>query len=251
MYHVSTEEIFKDGQIVFKDGDSGDWVYVIYSGAVEIFKTVGGESVILEILKPGDIFGEMAYIARIPRTASARAVGETTLGVIDRNFLDKEYNRLSGAFRMILKTLVLRLEKATESAAQSKWHRESPRVPKVLALKFKSQEAFRTAFSEDMSADGIFIKTAKPLPKGERFTLKLHLPETSEPLKIDCQVRWTRTETQDLAKQPPGMGAEFIDITPADQQKLKTELSQVDPHTRQNVQAKSINQGTSGSRHDI
>jgi len=229
MFHVSAEETFQDGQIIFKDGDSGDWVYVVYSGLVEIFKTVGGESVVIEILKPGDILGEMSYIARIPRTASARAVGETTLGVIDRNFLDKEFNRLSGGFQMILKTLVLRLEKATENTAQSKWHRESPRVPKVLALRFKSQEAFSTAFSEDMSAGGIFIKTSKPLPKGDRFVLKLHLPEDSEPLKIGCQVRWIRTETKDIAKRPPGMGAEFIDITPADQQKLKSELIKVEP----------------------
>ena len=232
MYHVSAEETFQDGQIIFKDGDSGDWVYVIYSGRVEIIKTVGGESVVVEVLKTGDIFGEMAYLARIPRTATGRAVGETTLGVIDRSFLDNELNRLSGAFQTILKTLVLRLEKATENTAQSKWHRESPRVPKVLTLRFKSQEAFSTAFSEDMSARGIFIKTSKPLPKGERFILKLQLSETSEPLKIGCQVRWTRTETKDIAKHPPGMGAEFIDITPADQQKLKNELIKVEPRVR-------------------
>ncbi len=232
MYHVSAEETFQDGQIIFKEGDSGDWVYVVYSGEVEIVKTVGGESIVIEVLKPGDIFGEMSYFTRIPRTASARAVGETSLGVIDRNFLDEEFNRLSGSFQMILKTIVLRLEKATENTAQSKWHRESPRVPKVLALRFKSRGAFSVAFSENMSAGGIFIKTSKPLPRGERFMLKLHLPETSEPLKIGCQVRWTRTGTKDLAKRPPGMGAGFIDITPADQQKLKNELIRVEPRTR-------------------
>ncbi len=229
MFHVSSEETFQDGQIIFKDGDSGDWIYVIQSGQIEILKTVGGESVVIEVLKTGDVFGEMAYLARTPRSASARAVGETTLGVIDRSFLDEELNRLSGAFQTILKTLVLRLEKATENTAQSKWHRESPRVPKVLALRFKSQEAFSTAFSEDMSASGIFIKTSKPLPENERFVLKLHLPETAEPLKIECQVRWTRTEAEDIAKRPPGMGVEFIDITSADQQKLKKELIKVEP----------------------
>jgi len=232
MFHVSAEETFENGQIIFKEGDSGDWVYIVHSGVVEIFKTMGGESVVIEVLKAGDICGEMSYIARIPRTASARAVGKTTLGVIDRSFLDKEYNRLSSAFQMILKTLVLRLEKAIENTTQAKWHRETPRVPKVLALRFKSWEAFIAAFSEDMSASGIFIKTPKPLPKGERFVLKLYLPETSEPLKIGCQVRWIRTETEDIAKRSPGMGVEFIDITPADQQKLKTELIKVEPSTR-------------------
>jgi len=227
MFHISAEETFQDGQIIFKEGDSGDWVYVINSGQVDILKTVGGESITIETLKAGDVFGEMAFIARIPRTASARAVGKTTLGVIDRGFLDNEYNRLSGAFQMILKTLVLRLERAVESSIPSKWHRDSLRVPKVLALRFKSRGAFKAAFSEDISADGLYIKTPKPLPKGERFTLKLHLPDVPEPLKIGCRVRWTRTETTDMAKHPPGMGAEFVDISPADRMKLKNELIKV------------------------
>ncbi|MBU4345663.1 MAG: PilZ domain-containing protein [Proteobacteria bacterium] len=45
------------------------------------------------------------------------------------------------------------------------------------------------AFSSNISGSGIFIKTAKPLAKGEPFLLKLKLPDSSEELMIKCARR--------------------------------------------------------------
>ncbi len=224
MFQISTEETYEDGQIIFKEGSSGDWVYTIEAGAVELYKQVGADKVVIGILRPGDIFGELAYLAGIPRTVSARAVGATTVGVIDRTFLDREYNKLSGDFKMILKNLALRLEKATENSAQPKLRRKYPRIPKVLSLSFKSSASFARAFSGDMSASGLFIKTTKPLTKGEPFILKLQLPDASEEVQINCEVSWSRTETDDPAKQPPGMGIKFLEIGTEERQKLQKEL---------------------------
>lgn len=224
MFPISSEETYQDGQVIFEKGSAGDWIYTIEEGAVELYKHVGTEKIVVGTLQPGDMFGELAYFAGIRRTVSARAVGETTVGIIDRGFLDKEYNKLSGSFRMILKSLVLRFEKMMESTGDPRLRRKSPRVPKALALSFKSKAGFIKAFSEDISIGGMFIKTPKPLAKGERFVLKLQLPEVPETLQIDCEVSWTRTETGDPAKQPPGMGVKFIEISPEDQHRLKQEL---------------------------
>jgi CRP/FNR family cyclic AMP-dependent transcriptional regulator len=120
MFQIATEETFRDGQIIFGEGSSGDWIYVIESGAVELSKKVEGKKIVIEVLKSGDVFGEMAFIAHVPRTATAQAVGETTLGIIDRTFLDSEYNKLSQHFQVILKTLTLRLKKTTEAIVNSK-----------------------------------------------------------------------------------------------------------------------------------
>jgi len=38
MFQTAIEEKYTDGQIIFKEGSSGDWIYVIESGAVEISK---------------------------------------------------------------------------------------------------------------------------------------------------------------------------------------------------------------------
>ncbi|MDD5169121.1 MAG: cyclic nucleotide-binding domain-containing protein [Syntrophales bacterium] len=120
MFQIASYETFQDGQIIFEEGSHGDWIYVVDEGAVEIFKSVEGKKIIIEVLKPGDIFGEMAYIAKIPRTASAAAKGTTTVGIIDRNFFDREFNKLSADFQMMLKTVAFRLRKTTESSLGNK-----------------------------------------------------------------------------------------------------------------------------------
>jgi CRP/FNR family cyclic AMP-dependent transcriptional regulator len=120
MFQIASYEKFEDGQIIFEEGSHGDWIYVVDQGAVEISKTIDGEKLIIEILKPGDIFGEMAYIAKIPRTADAIASGTTTVGIIDRNFFDQEFNKLSADFQMIFKIVAFRLRKTTEDALHSK-----------------------------------------------------------------------------------------------------------------------------------
>jgi CRP/FNR family cyclic AMP-dependent transcriptional regulator len=114
MLPIATYETYQDGQIIFEEGSHGDWIYAVESGAVELSKAITGGRAVIAVLQSGDIFGEIAFLARIPRTATARAVGETTVGLIDRAFLDTEYNKLSQHFQVILKTLSLRLKRATE-----------------------------------------------------------------------------------------------------------------------------------------
>ncbi|MGZ6248187.1 MAG: Crp/Fnr family transcriptional regulator [Syntrophales bacterium] len=114
MLPIATFETYQDGQIIFEEGSHGDWIYAVESGIVELSKAVAGGRAVIAVLESGDIFGEVAFLARIPRTATARAVGETTVGLIDRTFLDKEHNKLSQHFQVILKTLSLRLKRATE-----------------------------------------------------------------------------------------------------------------------------------------
>ena len=229
MFQISADETFEDGQVIFEEGSSGDWIYLVESGAVELYKMVKSEKVVIEVLQPGDVFGELAYFARIPRTVTARAVGTTTVGVVDRSYLDEEFNRLSGSFRMILKSLVLRLEKTTEKAAEKKLLRKEPRVPKVLSLSFKSRAGLVSAFSGDMSASGLFIKTAKPLPEGERFLLKLNLPDDADPIEIESEVSWSRAKTDDPSQQPPGMGIKFVNIRTEDRHRLKEEIIKMPP----------------------
>ena len=120
MFQIASYETFQDGQIIFQEGSHGDWIYVVDEGAVEISKSVVGEKKIVEILKPGDIFGEMAYIAKIPRTATATACGATIVGLIDRNFFDQEFNKLSADFQLMLKTVAFRLRKTTDDALKTK-----------------------------------------------------------------------------------------------------------------------------------
>ena len=115
---VVAEENYQDGQIIFEEGNSGDWMYVVLSGNVEISKTVGGKKVIIKKLQPEEVFGELGFLGSIKRTATVRAVGETTVGVIDREFLTREFNKLSPEVRDILIAMVKRFKEIIDVACR-------------------------------------------------------------------------------------------------------------------------------------
>jgi CRP/FNR family cyclic AMP-dependent transcriptional regulator len=114
MFKIVSYETFQDGQIIFEEGSNGDWIYVVEEGKVEISKNVGGRKIVVEILKEDDVFGEIAYIDKTPRSATATAKGATVVGIIDRDFFDAEFNKISADFQKVLKTVAFRLRKTTE-----------------------------------------------------------------------------------------------------------------------------------------
>ena len=71
------------GEILFRDGDAGDTMYVLRSGRVRVFKEANGREKTLAFIEAGDFFGEMALLNNKPRTASAECVEETRVLVID------------------------------------------------------------------------------------------------------------------------------------------------------------------------
>ena len=119
MFKIASYETFQDGQIIFEEGSNGDWIYVVEEGEVEISKNVGGQKIIIEILKEGDIFGEIAYIDKTPRSATATAKGTTVVGIIDRDFFDTEFNKISTDLQIVLRTVAFRLRKATQRSVEA------------------------------------------------------------------------------------------------------------------------------------
>jgi CRP-like cAMP-binding protein len=115
MFQVVKYETFSDGKIISKEGTFGDWLYVVDEGAVEISRMVDEKKIVIAILKAGEILGEIAYISKGGRSATATAVGKTTVGIIDRNSFDHEFNVLSSDFQMILKTMASRLKTTTDA----------------------------------------------------------------------------------------------------------------------------------------
>ena len=120
MFPIASYETYQDGEIIFRENSHGDWIYVVEEGAVELSKDVNGKKVVLDTLQPEAVFGELAYLAKIPRTATATAVGTTTVGVLDRSIFDRELNQLRADFQELLKSVALRLKKANETLARIK-----------------------------------------------------------------------------------------------------------------------------------
>jgi CRP-like cAMP-binding protein len=114
MFKIASYETFQDGQIIFEEGSNGDWIYVVEEGKVEISKNVGGQKIVTETLKEGDVFGELAYIDKTPRSSTATAKGTTVVGIIDRDFFDAEFNKIPTDFQKVLKKVAFRLRKTTK-----------------------------------------------------------------------------------------------------------------------------------------
>ncbi len=75
--------VYKDNTMIFSEYEPGNELFIIQAGKVKITKIVD-EEVLLAVLKPGDIFGEMALLDNKPRSASAISFGDVTLLAINK-----------------------------------------------------------------------------------------------------------------------------------------------------------------------
>jgi CRP-like cAMP-binding protein len=75
-------------RMIFSEGEPGDELYIIRQGSVKITKIADGNEVLLAVLKPGDMFGEMALLESKPRAACAITHEDSLLLVVSRvNFV--------------------------------------------------------------------------------------------------------------------------------------------------------------------
>jgi cAMP-dependent protein kinase regulator len=73
------------GDLVIKQGDDGDNLYVVETGTLSCFKTgKDGEEIPLKEYQPGEAFGELALLYNAPRAASIRAKTAADLWALDR-----------------------------------------------------------------------------------------------------------------------------------------------------------------------
>ena len=76
---------YAPGDTIIEEGRTGNGLYVIASGKVDVVKGLNTERAHhVATLGPGEFFGEMALLGEWPRTASVRAVEETECIGIDR-----------------------------------------------------------------------------------------------------------------------------------------------------------------------
>jgi len=82
---MATERQLANGRVIFQKGDPGTSLMAVLSGRVRISAySEDGKEVILNIIDPGQVFGEIALLDGKERTANATAMGPTKLLVLDR-----------------------------------------------------------------------------------------------------------------------------------------------------------------------
>jgi CRP-like cAMP-binding protein len=93
---------YNDGEVITRQGDVGDCMYVIQQGQVQVLVEKDGVETPLRIASEGEFMGEMAIFDREERSATLRAVGEARVLTIDKkNFLKRVHKDPSLAFRLV------------------------------------------------------------------------------------------------------------------------------------------------------
>ena len=81
-------EKLEAGQTLFQAGEPGDSLFVVYSGEVELYiKDTTGQKIVLTIARAGELFGELALLDSGPRSATALALTDAELLILDRDDL--------------------------------------------------------------------------------------------------------------------------------------------------------------------
>ena len=142
---------YQPGEVLFREGESGEVMFVIQSGTVRITKEIGGEAKSLAVLGPGEFLGEMAILNGKPRTATATVVETTRCLVIEAKTLESMVARNAEIALRLIKKLAKRLDSA-DTLVEILMHRD-PKARVMLALARHAD-----AFGEP-TAEGIRIRT--------------------------------------------------------------------------------------------
>lgn len=95
---------FSDGEIIIKQGEEGDCLFVIQQGKVAVIDETDGNENKLAELKVSEFFGEMGLFEKDVRSCTIKAIGDTKVLTIDkRNFYRTIQNDPSIAYRLLEK----------------------------------------------------------------------------------------------------------------------------------------------------
>jgi signal transduction histidine kinase len=107
------------GDLVIEEGASGDSLYIVLSGELEITKRDGEREVVLATRKAGEAVGEMSLLERTPRSASARALQPSELLEVSPEAFRAVLEANPSTAMTVLRTVASRLRSTEASLMQS------------------------------------------------------------------------------------------------------------------------------------
>ncbi len=96
---------FKKGDLLFREGDPSDSMYVIKKGRISITKAKGAGEVELADLGPGEMLGEMAFFDNKPRSAGARAKQDSTVIILPFSALYAQFKTFPEWLKAMVKNI--------------------------------------------------------------------------------------------------------------------------------------------------
>ena len=105
---------YANGEFLYREGDTSREVFMLQEGRVRVVKRVRNVERSMQILKPGDLFGEGALIPATPRTASAVALSDVLVLALDPDTFAQLLQGSSQVALRLVHQLVRRLRDAEE-----------------------------------------------------------------------------------------------------------------------------------------
>ena len=111
---------YSDGEVITRQGDVGDCMFVIQQGRVQVLIERDGIETSLRVANEGEFLGEMAIFDHEERSATLRALGDARLLTIDKkNFLKRIHKDPSLAFQLV-RTMSKRIRELSDEIARLK-----------------------------------------------------------------------------------------------------------------------------------
>jgi putative methionine-R-sulfoxide reductase with GAF domain len=85
--------LFSNGEVIFREGDPGDCMYVILRGKVRITKSGSNGEVHIATHQEGEIFGEISFFDGLPRSATVTSLGQSHILTVDKKMFFSNISR--------------------------------------------------------------------------------------------------------------------------------------------------------------
>jgi flavin-dependent dehydrogenase len=124
-------KMYRDGEIVYQQGELGQCMYVIQRGEVEVTRRRGDQEFCLALLRAGDFFGEAALFQNDVRTCTVRAVGDATILTLEKPMLLRRMHQEPSLGFMLLQKMSARIGEL-EAALVRAGSQMSDAIPKLV-----------------------------------------------------------------------------------------------------------------------
>jgi len=181
---VCHEKKYNAGEVIFKEGSKADRFYIILDGSVEVWKDYDlPKGDILAQHGTGKLFGEMALIDDLPRSATVIAKVPTTLLYINRDDFHRIITENSSIALSIMRSVSLMVRKSNETFIEGLRERNEELEKAYRELKETQEELLR---AERLSALGKFasliihdIRNPLSILKGYAQMILMHIDDSA------------------------------------------------------------------------
>lgn len=127
----------KAGQHLFRENDRSRELYILQTGKIRVYRTAGGKEIELATLEPGSVLGEMALIDGKPRSASARAIDDCMVFIIDAETFHEKIRGVPPWFMSIIRMTSHKIRQANRRLKNISGEHQGAHVIMTLFLFFQ------------------------------------------------------------------------------------------------------------------